>query len=1049
MKSTKTGNRKIPAFTVLLLMAVLTLVGAAVLPTLEIRYAPEQSFRTVTVSFSWLEVSERIIESEATSKIEGVLSGMTNCTGISSVSSKGYGYVNLNFRKGTNMASTRFEIASRIRNIYPSLPDGVSYPAISLGIRGTGVRTDLIYVFRSALPSIEIENYISRQVLIPLSSIDGVESVSLRGAVPFEFEILFDAAKAESAGITADDIASAFTGYTASETAGLSHNGDRIVTIKIKGASDKDILGIPIKNIAGRIITIGNVATVYYKESLPDSYFRMNGLNTVSLSISTSPESNLPAVASAVKHKMSELDESFPEEISAVLSYDSSDYISQELDKIIFRTLLCVLILLIFVFLVYRSFRYLLIIFTILAVNILAAVVLYKITGLSIHIYTLAGITVSLGIIIDSAIVMTDHYSYYGNRSVFPALLGSTGTTIGALCIVGLLPDDVRMNLVDFSKVIIINLAVSLITAYAFIPSLLERFPVKRSSASYSFERKRRIVRFNKFYSRYIRSARKHRWIPVVILIAAFGIPLFLLPDNLIKWAPYADNRNTIDKITGSSFALFNNALSRGEFNREPGRDVLYINAGMPEGCTVAQLDMVVRDMENYLSLFDEIESFTTEVNSFDNAQIKVIIKPEYEKSTFPTELKSMVISMASNFGGATWRVYGINESYFNNNVATSRRSKRIILKGYNYDNLVNYAECLLDTLATNRRVSAPELMGGGRGIATNEFNVEYDFASLTSRNISPYRYFNVLSSKLYDRNMGTVVENGTATPVILRSSDISEFDLWHLENTGVGVDSMKVRLSEIGSIEKRRSGLQILRSNQSYELSVGFDFIGSYQLAAQFMEQMVDYINEKILPVGFRAEIPNHGLYRPKDKMRYAWLIILIIIIIYVICSMIFESLKLPFAVIMMIPVSFIGVFLTFGPSDFIFDQGGFASMVMLSGIVVNAGIYIVNEYSVRRKERNVRGREMKETEIKDYIHSFNHKIHPILLTIASTVLGLIPFLFDGPDEVFWFAFAAGTIGGLLFSLVALFLYLPLFCCSKIKKSGPESNKKVLNVRD
>ena len=122
------------------------------------------------------------------------------------------------------------------------------------------------------------------------------------------------------------------------------------------------------------------------------------------------------------------------------------------------------------------------------------------------------------------------------------------------------------------------------------------------------------------------------------------------------------------------------------------------------------------------------------------------------------------------------------------------------------------------------------------------------------------------------------------------------------------------------------------------------------------------------------------------------------------------------------MIPVSFIGVFLTFYLFDFNFDQGGFASFILLSGIVVNAGLYIINDYNnFRRKHNNATG-------LKLYMKAFNHKIVPIFLTIISTVLGLVPFVWSGQKEVFWFAFAAGAMGGLIFSVVAILIYLPLF---------------------
>lgn len=109
------------------------------------------------------------------------------------------------------------------------------------------------------------------------------------------------------------------------------------------------------------------------------------------------------------------------------------------------------------------------------------------------------------------------------------------------------------------------------------------------------------------------------------------------------------------------------------------------------------------------------------------------------------------------------------------------------------------------------------------------------------------------------------------------------------------------------------------------------------------------------------------------------------------------------------------------FGFSGFIFDQGGFAAFVMISGIVVNAGIYLVNAFQNDKSGRN---------DVRKYMKAFSHKITAIMLTILSTILGLIPFLFDGPEEVFWFAFAIGTISGMAFSAIALIGFFPVFVC-------------------
>ena len=172
-------------------------------------------------------------------------------------------------------------------------------------------------------------------------------------------------------------------------------------------------------------------------------------------------------------------------------------------------------------------------------------------------------------------------------------------------------------------------------------------------------------------------------------------------------------NRQTIDRLLGSSLYRFRTATSRYISFREPARKTLYVQAGMAEGCTVQQLDEVVRQMENYISRFDEVESFRTNIYSYDNAQILITFKPEYENSPVPLMLKQELTAAATHFGGATWRIYGIDENFFNNNVVSSYRANTIRLQGYNYDRLTAYAEALLDTLAANRRVAQPEIMDG------------------------------------------------------------------------------------------------------------------------------------------------------------------------------------------------------------------------------------------------------------------------------------------------------------------------------------------------
>lgn len=274
---------------------------------------------------------------------------------------------------------------------------------------------------------------------------------------------------------------------------------------------------------------------------------------------------------------------------------------------------------------------------------------------------------------------------------------------------------------------------------------------------------------------------------------------------------------------------------------------------------------------------------------------------------------------------------------------------------------------------------------------------------------MSPSAFHAGLTESLYKRSIGAFPYDGEMAQAILVSSDYDSYDLWTLSQ----------KLSSYGQINKTRSNINIYKYDQSYIVNVCYDFIGSYELAKRASTSAIDHMNGDVLPLGYTAKAPDYYQF-DSNKKHYGWLIAVIIAALFVMLCIAFESLRLPFAVILAIPVSFIGLFLTFALSEFTFDQGGFAALVMLCGITVNAGIYLIYTYRTL-------GDSIKSS-VERYVTAFSHKICPIMLTIISTILGLIPFLTEGPEEVFWFDFAIGTISGMLLSIAAVVFILPVF---------------------
>lgn len=1028
------------------------ITGAVMVPLLNVQYSPQRKLQSLTVSFNY-QGSARVVESEVTSLIEGALNTIDGVSHTEAVSQNGGGYITLQFKDKVNMETARFEVSTHLRQIKNKLPQGVN-PYISGNTSGGGDKVAILeFTINADMPPDAIVHYANEHIVTPLSQIEGVEEVLTSGAEPFHWVIRFNPNLLRTVGLTPNDVEAAFANSCQNAIVGTGDvNGELMLVRLTSDIGRNNIEDINIKNASGRVYRIGDFAKVTYEEQPPTSYNRINGLNTIDITVFGSSSINTINVVNEVNAKVENLKADFPNRFAIEKTYDAAEPLKKEINKILFRALLSLGILLFFVLLVSRSFKYLAVIGLTIAVNLLTAVILYNLFDIDIELYSMAGITVSLGIIIDTAIVIADHYTYYGNRNVITSIAGALFTTIAALLAVFFLPQQQQQNLNGFVWIIIINLSLSFIVAFLFVPALLDKMPLKQKGlAKSSIKHKKRILLWSGRYERFIVWGRSHRWIFILTMILGFGAPINLLPSSIHhegfdendeqgkkgglvglynktfggSW--YQNHKNIFEYTLGGSFNFFSQNLGEhSSFYREAHPEKkLNVYANIPEGCTVQQLNDIVVQMENWLSQFDEISSFRTYLSG-NQGYIEIRFKKEYEDTYFPYRLKEQLWRKACGYGGATWQISALDENDrpLSNSVYRTSWSSTITLRGYNYDMLTRFAEELIDSLKTNRRIADAGFSANWNSFVNNEFCLNVDRKKITQNNINIYGYFSFLREQLFDNSIGRIFDGRQNVDVKLVSADKDNFDLWHIKNDMVEIDSVKTRLNDIGSITKRRTGLDIRRVNQEYEIMVGYEFVGSWDLQSRMAQKQLKRLNAS-LPLGFRAELSSYYWSSQQQKQQAA-LLLLIVIMIFMICATMFESLKKALAIIMMIPVSFIGLFLIYPIFNVTFDQGGYAAMVMLCGLIVNAGIYITTEYNTLVEN----GKE----SVGQFVKSFNRKVVPTMLTILSTMLGLVPFLFEGNNEVFWFAFAVGVMGGMLFSILAFVVFMPMFFPIKSK---------------
>lgn len=681
--------RNLSSFTLIVTFVCLSLIGVVLVPLLPVKLAPSRTLPGLTVSFSMPGNSSRVIEAEVTSKLEAMMARVKGIRKVNSTSDNGSGSISLELDKHADIDVTRFEVSTIIRQTWPQLPEGVSYPQISTRRSDDKAsRPFITYTLNAPANPILIQQYAEENIKPVLGQLKGIYKVELNGATPMEWQLEYDSDQLSRLGITLQAVQRAinrhyekeFLGICSIEKGAEGREWIRLVRTSTEKEMEFEPGAIQLQAEDGTMVTLDKLIKVRHVEERPQSYYRINGLNSVYLYITAEETANQLNLSGEVKHLMGELQQKMPPGYEVHISYDATEYIQKELDKIYFRTGLTVLILLLFVALITRNLRYLFLIVTSLAVNISVAVILYYAFGLEMQLYSLAGITISLNLVIDNTIVMTDHILHRRNLKAFVSVLAATLTTIGALVIIFFLDEKIRLNLQDFAAVVIINLAVSLFVALFFVPSMIDKIGLEKKK-----RRKRRrfllrptfmkrlTVYFTRFYQGVIYYLCRFRVIACLLLLLGFGLPVFMLPEKMEgegKWVEYYnkvfDNptfkdkvKPVINKALGGSLRLFAEKVYEGSyFNRDEGEVVLSVYATLPNGSTLEQMNVLIKRMETYLSDFKEIRQFQTYIYNARQANIQIYFTKENQRSGFPYTLKANIISKALTLGGGSWSVY-------------------------------------------------------------------------------------------------------------------------------------------------------------------------------------------------------------------------------------------------------------------------------------------------------------------------------------------------------------------------------------------------------
>ncbi len=1027
------------SFQIRILFGLASLVGLFLLTHINIQLNPSPKTQTLSVQFSSPQSGPEWVEREVTSVLERSLSRLDHLVQITSTSRAGSGSIQLIFDGNVSIDQARLEVSTMIRQLYTTLPAAVSYPQISYVSNYEEFPVLLTYGLIVESHQLPVQQLLDDQLVGPLTAMSGVRSVQITSVPEYELLVRLKTTVLEELGIDGQIVLNVLRKYAHVQNLGTvgSSSDDLMVPVHWSVRPDDlqlhDLKSQPVVKVSNRSLTLGDLATFDLRFAPLTRHHRINGEPRLGMTIFCDPQVNQIALARRIKAWMNDPPTTLVSHFRWSLERDSSAFLVKELSTIGLRMAAALMLLFAFLAAIYWRKKILGIILTGFVSTVATSIIVYYFLNLELHLYSLAGLTLSLGIVLDNLIIMAEHLRKGGGKKIFLALLASTLTTIGALSIIFFISPQYREQLTDFAMIFFINLGMSLVVSLFLLPSLIKKRAGIRRSRSF-----RGLRRFNRLFSGYMHWMSKRIWLPLTVLVLGFGLPFFLMPAQSKGEGQVAQAYNYImegyygrkihplaTKYLGGTLRLFHRKKDQFYFRHENQEETrLLLRAKMPFGGTMAQLNDIIRSIENYLLQYREFISFESRVSSSSDARIDIAFLDDVGKGIFPFQLKSQLERLAIGHGSADFQVYGVGLG-FNNELRGPHLSTHLRLSGYKYDDLWKVAEQVRKKLLEHIRIQEVYINPVRNYFAPmNEFfQLEVDQRKLSQRGIASTEILQQWSKVPPDQGIITTLSDGhRALPVRMVTDDHLQNDIWHLRHSLRALDTVRqYKNVQITQMEKRQGSHDIVRADQRYQLFVEYDFIGNYRLSQRVKERALAEI-VPTLPPGYHIEDQRYQGWWSQAEDDMVIIVLGSFLLIFFISAILFNSLRQALIPLILIPPSFIGIFLATNFIDFRFDQGGFAAMLLVAGLSVNAGIFIINDYNdLRKKRRNADTPTL-------FISAYHAKFIPILLTAISTILGLLPFIFFEAHQPFWYALAICTTAGLLFSFAGLIVFLPIF---------------------
>lgn len=1026
MKITELSLKKPVAATVLVIAVIA--VGLFSLTQLAVDYLPEITYPMIKIHIWWRGATPEDIDKNLADPIERVISTVDNLDYIESSSIEGMYTLLVNFEYGVNVEEAYQDVISAMGRVARNLPPDIDPPVI--------IKAD-----PSQLPVMEIaissdmrdlvwlrdwtENWLTDKII----AVKGTAGAEVTGGLIREIRVHLDPQRLQKLRISPVQISKILYDENREMFAGriTVRSREIIARTMAEFESIQEIENVIIaRGPDGEEVALKDVATVEDSHQEMRVNTRLNGKSCVKLNVLKQASANTVEVSKAVQRKLDEIRKDLPEDINFAIVENQGNYVLGAINSVQFSALIAAILVIIVVYLFLGRWRQVVIMMLVLPITLLANFFIMRMAGFSINVFSLGGLAVALGVILDNSIVVLENitrlkkegipdYVLAGANEVSSAIFAGTLTFLSIFLPFIFIPGLAALLFKELVFVVAGIVAISLFVALTLTPLLSKALLSREASGAGSkiaklFDRaiNNISVKFEKILS-YCLNA---KFLVILLILIAFVLCIMLGIKTGSEFLPKVDDGRIMVKLK------------------------------MPSGTAVGEVDRILSKIEAQIKDLPEISSIFTlaggkvwglatyEIANEGELDIQLVPKSKRNITTeaFIKKLQPIVGKVPAP-GGKTpvmqMKIKGIRQ--------IGVQDVEIKIKGGEIEPVYEFAKQVANRLEGIKGLSNVNI---SMDITKPEFQVLIDRARCSARGISAVQIATNLQA-LIRGVVATQFRDGSNyydIRVMVPESKLTGKE--DLESMIIDTrNNEPVYLRDVANVVRAVGPVEIIREDQVKEVIVRADKSGiSVGKANEIARNAVAQIDR---PAGVEFEMGGQAQMMAENRKTMSLIIVFSVLFAYIILAIQFDSFKIPVLIIINIPLALTGAFLALYLTNTPIGVTVLIGLVVMMGGITSQGVILLTLAEEFRKM----GMSPNEAARK----AAPMRIRPILMTQLTTVLGLVPLamnLGEGGDMLKPMAIA--VIGGLLYSLILTLLFLPV-CYVLIMRKQSIKDKKVI----